>query len=436
MTAVPSRRLLVADDEEAILAEYRRIFGAGPRHQADPAKAFEDELFGAKPARHPLEFDLVTCRQGDEAVEAVRAAVAAGRPFPLVYLDVRMPPGPSGIETARAIRALDPLVHIAIVTGYSDVPPEEIAELVPPVDRLFYFEKPFRSVELRQLATALNAKWHAERALEAARDDLERQVEARTVDLVSARDAAERANQAKTSFLANMSHELRTPLNAVIGFSEFMLDEALGPIGQPKYREYLADIHESGTHLLSLINTILDLAKADCGKLTLNEERFAVSEIIATALHLVEVQAIKGKVRLTSSGSTQLGEIYADRTKLVQVLVNILSNAVKFTPAGGEVRVETHLAHDGDLAVRIVDSGIGIHPEDIRRALEPFTQLENSSNRKHPGTGLGLPLSVALVELHGGQLLLESAVGVGTTVTITFPRHRLRSHSQAQLQAS
>ncbi|GIK97504.1 MAG: hypothetical protein BroJett029_17130 [Alphaproteobacteria bacterium] len=436
MTDGSVRRILVADDEEDILAEYRRIFAGGLRIAADPAKALEAELFGARPAPPRPEFELTTCRSGDEAVDRVRAEMAAGRPFPVVYLDMRMPPGPSGIDTARAIRGIDPRVHIAIITGYSDIPPERIAELVPPVDRLFYFEKPFRAVELRQLAAALDAKWHAERRLEAARDQLEREVETRTADLRAAKEVAERANQAKTTFLANMSHELRTPLNAVIGFSDMMIAETLGPVGPTKYREYLADINESGRHLLSLINTILDLAKADCGKLSLYEERFALADAVVTALHLVEAQAIQGDVQLSSQRIGEGGDILGDRTKVLQILINILSNAVKFTPAGGRVRLDWGRVPGGAMQLRITDSGIGIRAEDIPRVLEPFSQLENATNRKYAGTGLGLPLSTALVELHGGTLRLDSTVGVGTTVTITFPAHRVAPQGEQRLQAS
>lgn len=431
MTAAPLPRLLVADDEEAILAEYRRVFDAAAQAEPAVAKAFEEELFGGTPAWQAPSFELVTCRQGGEAIEAARSALAAGRPFPVVFLDVRMPPGPSGVETARALRALDPTVQIVIVTGYSDLSPERIVELVPPVDRLFYFEKPFRSVELRQLVTALCAKWHAERALEAARDDLESRVAARTADLLAAKQEAEQANKAKTVFLASMSHEFRTPLNAVIGFSEFMLTETMGPLGQPKYREYVQDIHASATHLLTLINTILDLATADSGRLTLEEERFPVAEAIATALRLVEPEAAKARVRLVNVQPGPTADVTADRTKVMQILINILSNAVKFSPAGSDVRVETTVGADGGLFIRIVDSGIGISPEDIPRALEPFTRLENAQAGKRQGTGLGLPLSTALAQLHGGGLHLDSAVGVGTTVTVTIPPCRVVARGTA-----
>jgi signal transduction histidine kinase len=420
-----SRRLLVADDEEAVLAEYRRIFAPPAEGVAqNAARSLEAELFGGDAPRPQAAFDLVTCRQGDEAVAAFRAAQAAGRPFPVVYLDVRMPPGPNGIETARAIRALDPNVHIAIITGYSDISPERIAEVVKPVDRLFYFEKPFRGVELRQVATALSAKWTAERALEAARDHLEQQVAERTADLLLAKDRAERASESKSRFLANMSHELRTPLNAVIGFSDLILEETFGPVGNDRYEQYLKDINTSGRHLLGLIEAILDMAKADHGKLVLEERPFSLAATIETALHFVQPHALKSGVALHGDLSPAVGQMNADETKVLQVLTNLLSNAVKFTPRGGHVSVDAHLAADGSLVVSIADTGIGIRSEDIPRALEPFVRIEGPGGTRE-GTGLGLPLSVALVELHGGKLTLESSLGVGTTVTVTFPASRV-----------
>jgi signal transduction histidine kinase len=434
---VKTRRLLVADDEEAILAEYRRIFAeAAPASAGTSAASLEAELFGAPAPRAGIGgFELVTCRQGDEAVEAFRRARDAGEPFPVVFLDVRMPPGPNGIDTARAIRDLDPSAHIAIITGYSDLPPEEIAERVQPVDRLFYFEKPFRAVELRQLALALNAKWHAERALEASRDDLEQQVAERTRELALAKDDAESANKSKTAFLTNMSHELRTPLNAVIGFSEFMLAEPHGPL-DPKYREYVQAINSSGEHLLDLISTILDLAKAEHGKLTLDERAFPLRTAIGKALKLVQPLAAKGRVTLQNKVSDGVGVVYADETKMVQVLLNLLSNAVKFTPADGRVTVEAEVLPDASITVRISDTGVGIRREDIPKALQPFVQIKGARNQIHPGTGLGLPLSVALIELHGGTLHLESTPGVGTTVSITLPTRRvLPQHAAAQAEA-
>jgi signal transduction histidine kinase len=421
--AASTNRLLVADDEAEILSEYVRMFAdaLGPSR----AQRLESELFGDSRAGDAVHFELETVTQGDRAVAAVRAALAAGRPFPVVFLDVRMPPGPNGIETARAIRAIDPDVHIVIITGFADMSPAEIAAQVQPPDRLFYFEKPFRAVELRQLVTALTAKWQAEREVAAAHADLEAQVARRTAELVGTKEAAERASASKTRFLANMSHELRTPLNAVIGFSEFMLGEPLGRLGHEKYREYLGDIRDSGAHLLSLINSILEVAKADSGNLVLHEEIFPLSEVVQGALRHVMPQAQVGDLALVQAVETPTCQILGDKTKLVQVLTNLLSNAVKFTPAGGRVTLAARRAATGALVITVADTGIGMRKADIPRALELFAQVDDQRNRQYGGTGLGLPLALALVELHGGTLDIDSELGLGTTVTVILPAIRL-----------
>jgi signal transduction histidine kinase len=243
-------------------------------------------------------------------------------------------------------------------------------------------------------------------------------------DLSMALEAAEAASKAKSAFLASMSHELRTPLNAILGFSETMLYEAFGPLGAPRYKEYLGDINESGTHLLSLINDILDIARFDAGQAELHEEVFDVESLIAESLRMVAGHAEKCDIALSTELAPDLPALKADKRRIKQVLINLLSNAVKFTPAGGEVKIFVHPTQSG-LAMTVVDTGIGIAPGDLPKALERFGQVDSSLARKYEGTGLGLPLSKQLMELHGGSLLLESQEGVGTTVTITLPPGRL-----------
>ena len=245
--------------------------------------------------------------------------------------------------------------------------------------------------------------------------------------LVSAKEMAEAANRSKSEFLANISHELRTPLNAIIGFSEIMRDEIFGPVGAPQYRGYLQDVIDSAHHLLEIINDILDVAKAEAGKLDLDELVFPVERLARIATRLVEERATRAELRLEVDVSDSLPLVCGDERKLKQVLINLLTNAIKFTPAGGEVVLRSRLALDGDLLIEVADTGIGIAPEDIPTALSPFGQVDGKLNRKYEGTGLGLPLSRALVELHGGSLSLLSDVGRGTTVTVRLPASRLRS---------
>jgi len=256
------------------------------------------------------------------------------------------------------------------------------------------------------------------RALSVFRDNaIERQ------QLYFAKLGAETANQAKSEFLANMSHELRTPLNAIIGFSEVIKRVMFGPLSE-RYRSYGGDIFDSGNHLLKLINDILDLSKLEAGHFELHEENVDVAAVIGASKRLVESQAERGKVRVTVAIDADLPLIRADDRRMRQVLINILSNAVKFTPEGGLVRVQSAV-RDAGLMISVSDTGIGMSSEEIPKALEPFGQIDSTISRKYEGTGLGLPLAKHLVELHGGTLIVESALSVGTTVTIVLPHERI-----------
>jgi signal transduction histidine kinase len=269
-----------------------------------------------------------------------------------------------------------------------------------------------------------------ESALHKARDELERRVAERTAELARARDAAEAANKAKTGFLANMSHELRTPLNAVIGFAEVLESEVLGELGNSRYRDYARDIRESGTHLLDLINDLLDLSKAEAGKLELNEEPVDLQDAVEVSIAMVQPRAEAAQVTLVNAVPDALPPINADDRKIKQVLLNLLTNAVKFTPAGGEVRIEAERG-DGGLHIAVTDTGIGIAEDDLGRVMEPFAQVDTSFARKYEGTGLGLPLVKSLVELHGGELRISSTPGEGTRVVAVLPSTRLASEADA-----
>lgn len=254
-------------------------------------------------------------------------------------------------------------------------------------------------------------------------DALRRAIE----DLKRAKQAAEEASHAKSAFLANMSHELRTPLNAVIGFSEILTSELFGPLGDARYKDYASDILASGRHLLSLVNDLLDHTRIEAGRVELNEAELEVPEQAEAALRLMRERAATAKVGLQASFPAVLPYLVADERAVRQMLLNLLGNAVKFTPAGGTVTLAARLEGDGRLAIAISDTGIGMKREEVPRALEPFVQLHHHMNKAYGGTGLGLPLVQSLIRLHGGSITIDSAEGSGTTVTIRFPRSRVRS---------
>ncbi len=243
-------------------------------------------------------------------------------------------------------------------------------------------------------------------------------------DLVAAKLQAEDANRAKSMFLANMSHELRTPLNAVIGFAEIIKNELLGAINEPRYRDYAGDIHNSGRHLLQLINDILDMTKVEAGTYQLREDVCDVAKIVGDAIALVRNQAIQNELTVRVDVPEDMPFLFADERCVRQVLVNFLSNGIKFTPKGGSVAACARVEPSGAIVIALIDTGIGMAPDDIPQALAPFQQLEGSHGRKYEGTGLGLSLTKSMLDLHGGTLQVDSKVGVGTTVIAHFPPRR------------
>ena len=264
------------------------------------------------------------------------------------------------------------------------------------------------------------------------RVDLLRDREAAYQELRLAKDEAEAANQAKSGFLATMSHELRTPLNAIIGFSEMMLREVLGSLGNEQYRSYVGDIHASGTHLLQIINDILDLSKAEAGKIDLSEDVFDFRDIMRSVGQLTAGRLNAAELTQSIELPEDLPPLCGDERKTKQVLLNLVTNAVKFTPPGGSIKVSARWDREHGVAITVADTGIGIPESDLDRVLKPFEQVDSSFTRQHQGTGLGLPLVKAIMELHGGRLELKSELGVGTAVTVVFPPERVLAECPIQ----
>ena len=351
----------------------------------------------------------VSCYDTPErAIAALRDPPVGVTPAPVALIDVRLG-GESGVELIPRLSAAQPGLICVLMTTSIDSQTAIAAlrrgaydyfDKTWDPDALFgVLDRCFDRVALRRNRAAYEA-------------------------LRLAKEKAEAANRAKSAFLTTMSHELRTPLNAIIGFSEMMVNQVRGSLGNEHYRSYVADIHESGTHLLQIINDILDLSKAEDGKLELDEGIFDLRDTIRSVRR--SIAALIGERGLSDSVELPAGLplLRADERMTRQAVLKLAANAVKFTPSGGHVQITSRFDPASGLIVTVSDTGIGISPRDLARVLEPFEQADSSISRTHQGTGLGLPLVKAIMELHGGTLALNSKLGAGTQASVTFPPER------------
>ena len=351
-------------------------------------------------------FVCTYCRDFDTSVEAIRS-----KKFDIALVDHRIG-ARSGLDLIRDAGGPLAPTPMILLTGHGD---HDIDLAALDAGAGDYLDKNGLSAEaLERAIRYVRAHYETEQRLKAS----ERRMHESKIH-------AEAANASKSEFLARMSHELRTPLNAVIGFSDILMNERFGPLGADKYREYAEDIHVSGQHLLELITDLLDLSKIEAGKFELHEQTVNLGEAIRASMRLVRERADAAGLNLNAWIPDNMPLVRVDGRTFRQIVLNLLSNAIKFTPEGGSITVTAGPGADGGVAVSVVDSGIGIAPEDIDQALAPFGQIDGLVARKHAGTGLGLPLARSLMELHGGTLTVESAVGTGTTVTVRFPPERV-----------
>jgi two-component system, sensor histidine kinase and response regulator len=436
-------RFLVIDDQESIHDDFRKIIELQDDDQAlskATAALFDEAVVQSERGE---SFKIDSAYQGEQGLEMVVQALAENRPYPLAFVDVRMPPGWDGVETIERIWKVDPELLVVLCTAYSDHTWEEIIRRLGRTDRLLILKKPFDNIEVRQLVLALTKRWNLARQAAMTLNQLEQMVAVRTRDvearnlalekaadelramnqqLAAAQVAAEAASKAKSEFLTNMSHEIRTPMTSILGFAELMRDE-MAVYAENENAEFIDAIIRNAKHLLGIISDILDMAKIESGKFDLHRSPCSPFDIVANSVATMLPEANDKGLTLRVEYLDYIPDtIHTDPIRLQQILINLISNAVKFTKSGG-IRVVTEIVQNDQaqslLSLRVIDTGIGINEVQLGKLFRRFSQVDASLTRKYGGSGLGLVISKRLANILGGDITVESKPGQGSTFTVT-----------------
>lgn len=411
MNDLRNRRILLIDDNPAIHDDFRKILAAQDSSVSAIDLEAKDLFGGDNTPASGLAFKLDSAFQGEEALNKVRQAVAAGEPHAMAFVDMRMPPGWDGLETIRRIWQVHPDLEMVICTAYSDHSWQEIQQTLGISDRLLILKKPFDKVEVQQLALAVTEKWNLRRLAQLHTDGLSELVRLRTREMVN-------AHQSKNEFLTNVSHELLTPMNGILGMAELLTHTPLSE----EQRELVNDVQQSGQRLLGLLNDVLLFNTIEAGKLHLQSICFDIRSLVHSA---VETQSVKARAKgldfklFVDANLSFEARGFPDHIK--QVLTLLLDNAIRFTEEGGvSLNVRPAMTpHTVEFAV--TDTGCGIPPERLATLKFPFSQLDSSLTRLAGGIGMGLTLAKQLAGVMGGWLEFHSQLGRGSTFSVLLP---------------
>lgn len=425
-------RILIVDDNKDIHDDFQLILQPTKTQQDEELEDLINQVLD-EPSTHQdddCQFELDSAFQGQQALKLVEQADKSGKPYTLIFMDIRMPPGWDGIETIRQIWKKYPHVEMVICTAYSDFSWEEINQTLGGSHHLLVLKKPFDRMEVKQLALSLSVKAAYYKKNLQHISELERSVKNRTRELEKAKIEAESANRAKSNFLANMSHELRTPLNAILGYAELMTrEDDLSTIQE----EHLNIVQRSGNHLLSLINNILDLSKIEAGLMEKTESIFNLKSLLKDVRQMLLPRCQRHQLLLKTEVADNVAEtVKGDERKLRQILINLLGNAVKFT-SSGQISLSI-IKQQNKIKFCISDTGQGIPKQDLNKIFGAFQQSITTSNEA--GTGLGLNICYNFVKLLGGTLEVESTLGEGSSFffSIHLPEIKNKQLSQNQDQ--
>lgn len=405
-----NRRILVVDDEPRILDELQKVLVPNAV-VGQELKALEDRLFGESAVSVKRTYQVHCCQQGDEAIEAVRKALADKQPFAVIFLDVRMPPGPDGVWTAEHIRKIDPNVQIVMMTGYSDFDSSEIAHRVPPEDKLLYVQKPIHSQEIRQFALALTAKWQSDYLLSVQNEEL-----------IELNRKLTEHDRMKSEFVMTVSHELRTPLTI---FKNILSNAVAGVMGRipQKLTQSLEMADEAIDRLATIIDDFLDVSKLEVGKMKLHPETLCVQQVVYDIVKMIRFVAEKKGAKLDMVLPIDYLYIRADYEKIMRVINNLIDNAIKYVPENtGRIIVRAE-EDNNKIFISVEDNGPGIHGGDKEKVFDKFVQVEKHIGPGKHGTGLGLSICKDLVHLHGGRIWVEDNSGGGAIFKILLPKH-------------